>query len=119
MIDIIETVYRGASKGRGLVVSPKGRCATLPSVNDTDLDYSRLLHSLSLLDVSCYCWSVMLQYIFSLPQWFECSRLFSWNDTASLKAYPWMPSLLPNLGNRCSVGSQVIVRACSRYVNPT
>lgn len=23
MIDIIETVYRGASKGRGLVVSPK------------------------------------------------------------------------------------------------
>lgn len=26
MIDIIETVYRGASKGRGLVVSPKGTC---------------------------------------------------------------------------------------------
>lgn len=26
MIDIIETVYRGASKGRGLVVSPKGEC---------------------------------------------------------------------------------------------
>ncbi|KAJ7908860.1 Txnl4a protein [Mycena leptocephala] len=25
MIDIIETVYRGASKGRGLVVSPKGQ----------------------------------------------------------------------------------------------
>lgn len=24
MIDIIETVFRGASKGRGLVVSPKG-----------------------------------------------------------------------------------------------
>ena len=24
LIDIIETVYRGASKGRGLVVSPKG-----------------------------------------------------------------------------------------------
>jgi hypothetical protein len=24
MIDIIETVYRGASKGRGLVVAPKG-----------------------------------------------------------------------------------------------
>ena len=24
MIDIIETVYRGAAKGRGLVVSPKG-----------------------------------------------------------------------------------------------
>lgn len=25
MIDIVETVYRGASKGRGLVVSPKGK----------------------------------------------------------------------------------------------
>ena len=24
LVDIIETVYRGASKGRGLVVSPKG-----------------------------------------------------------------------------------------------
>lgn len=27
LIDIIETVYRGASKGRGLVVSPKGSSA--------------------------------------------------------------------------------------------
>lgn len=26
LIDLIETVYRGASKGRGLVVSPKGAC---------------------------------------------------------------------------------------------
>lgn len=25
LIDIIETIYRGAKKGRGLVVSPKGR----------------------------------------------------------------------------------------------
>lgn len=25
LIDIIETVYRGAAKGRGLVVSPKGK----------------------------------------------------------------------------------------------
>jgi U5 snRNP protein, DIM1 family len=25
-IDIVETVYRGARKGRGLVVSPKGAC---------------------------------------------------------------------------------------------
>lgn len=28
LIDIIETVYRGASKGRGLVVSPKGTLST-------------------------------------------------------------------------------------------
>lgn len=25
MIDIIETIYKGAKKGRGLVVSPKGK----------------------------------------------------------------------------------------------
>src|SRR3954464_10166639 len=29
MIDIIETVYRGAKKGRGLVVSPKGMLSFL------------------------------------------------------------------------------------------
>ena len=27
LIDIIETIYRGAKKGRGLVVSPKGSFA--------------------------------------------------------------------------------------------
>lgn len=26
LIDIIEAIYRGAKKGRGLVVSPKGKC---------------------------------------------------------------------------------------------
>jgi hypothetical protein len=30
MIDIIETVYRGASKGRGLVVAPKGTLLLQP-----------------------------------------------------------------------------------------
>lgn len=30
LIDIIETIYRGAKKGRGLVVSPKGACITSP-----------------------------------------------------------------------------------------
>jgi hypothetical protein len=29
MIDIIETIYRGAKKGRGLVVSPKGKLISL------------------------------------------------------------------------------------------
>ena len=29
LIDIIETIYRGAKKGRGLVVSPKGSCLFL------------------------------------------------------------------------------------------
>ena len=29
LIDIIETIYRGAKKGRGLVVSPKGTSTLL------------------------------------------------------------------------------------------
>lgn len=33
LIDIIETIYRGAKKGRGLVVSPKGTSA-LPIFDD-------------------------------------------------------------------------------------
>ena len=32
MIDITETVYRGASKGRGLVVSPRGLLCTFSIV---------------------------------------------------------------------------------------
>ena len=31
LIDIIETIYRGAKKGRGLVVSPKGGSFPFPS----------------------------------------------------------------------------------------
>lgn len=44
LIDIIETIYKGAKKGRGLVVSPKGE--EVPSktrkarVADGDADYS-------------------------------------------------------------------------------
>jgi len=30
LIDIIETIYKGAKKGRGLVVSPKGKDAHAP-----------------------------------------------------------------------------------------
>ena len=50
LIDIIETIYRGAKKGRGLVVSPKGTFAILNlrdlfSLQDSELttcctDYS-------------------------------------------------------------------------------
>ena len=41
LIDIIETVYRGASKGRGLVVSPKGvsLAFTLPSNGQPLMDH--------------------------------------------------------------------------------
>ena len=35
LIDIIETIYRGAKKGRGLVVSPKGEV-----VHDSSLNYA-------------------------------------------------------------------------------
>lgn len=51
LIDIIETIYRGAKKGRGLVVSPKGmlNCCL---IQDTELTCSRLLHQISILDGS-------------------------------------------------------------------
>lgn len=47
LIDIIETIYRGAKKGRGLVVSPKGelnicqaliRMADLSQITPRDTD---------------------------------------------------------------------------------
>ena len=44
VIDIIETVYRGASKGRGLVVSPRGELVSLPCAND------RLFHATQVLE---------------------------------------------------------------------
>jgi DIM1 family U5 snRNP protein len=42
LIDIIETIYRGAKKGRGLVVSPKGKlnCCVDRRVADIFADYS-------------------------------------------------------------------------------
>jgi hypothetical protein len=46
MIDVIETVYRGASKGRGLVVAPKGKF--VPAVHTADcrlLDTAQVLES--------------------------------------------------------------------------
>jgi hypothetical protein len=53
LIDIIETVYRGASKGRGLVVSPKGNLAPLPRSFRTLTDFQRLLDTLQVLR-KCY-----------------------------------------------------------------
>ena len=51
MIDIIETVYRGASKGRGLVVSPKGMPYATGSILLFRLDHSsRLLDALQILN---------------------------------------------------------------------
>jgi DIM1 family U5 snRNP protein len=43
LIDIIETIYRGAKKGRGLVVSPKGMfnfCLPHERRADDFIDYS-------------------------------------------------------------------------------
>lgn len=54
MIDIIETVYRGASKGRGLVVSPKGKinpppCTLYITDSSPSMTFCRLLDALPLL----------------------------------------------------------------------
>lgn len=36
LIDIVEVVYRGASKGRGLVISPKGKSSSAHSFCRSD-----------------------------------------------------------------------------------
>jgi hypothetical protein len=51
LIDIIETIYKGAKKGRGLVVSPKGTISpTLHAMMLQRLTARRLLHEIPLLE---------------------------------------------------------------------
>lgn len=52
LIDIIETVYRGASKGRGLVVSPKGKSTASLWKFMLLIPLDRLLHQIPLLEAS-------------------------------------------------------------------
>ena len=47
LIDIIETIYRGAKKGRGLVVSPKGMLSRSSTLDCADV--RRLLDQISIL----------------------------------------------------------------------
>ena len=55
LIDIIETVYRGASKGRGLVVSPKGTILLVcPAPFVKLIDFKRLLDALQVLRMPCH-----------------------------------------------------------------
>jgi Mitosis protein DIM1 len=49
LIDIIETIYRGAKKGRGLVVSPKGKFVQV-RIENNNADFIRLLYQIPLLD---------------------------------------------------------------------
>ena len=67
LIDIIETVYRGASKGRGLVVSPKGKLHYLSrnqrciygivayGIVANTFAFVRLLHAIQVLDDLACC----------------------------------------------------------------
>lgn len=48
LIDIIETIYRGAKKGRGLVVSPKGMLNCYLSLW-IELTFGRLLYQVQIL----------------------------------------------------------------------
>jgi hypothetical protein len=66
LIDIIETVYRGAAKGRGLVVSPKGACRALSPPRRV-LKGRRLFDALSLLSgaTSALVWVVLVAYLYA------------------------------------------------------
>jgi hypothetical protein len=67
LIDIIETVYRGAAKGRGLVVSPKGASRALRLPPGRVLKGRRLLDALSLLSgaTSALVWVVLVAYLYA------------------------------------------------------
>jgi hypothetical protein len=67
LIDIIETVYRGAAKGRGLVVSPKGASRALRLPSGRALKGRRLLDALSLLSsaTSALVWVVLVAYLYA------------------------------------------------------
>lgn len=43
LIDIIETIYKGAKKGRGLVVSPKGERMPLETENPRSLTLIQII----------------------------------------------------------------------------
>lgn len=70
MIDIIETVYRGASKGRGLVVSPKGN-SSLERLSKVaqPLPVSRLLNQVSILKSARrdHCIPLLYWRIWAIP----------------------------------------------------
>ena len=56
-IDIVEVVYRGARKGRGLVVSPKGnvglQCVLLCGLQLAAVHYVMTINSCQMLKLSC------------------------------------------------------------------
>ena len=56
LIDIIETVYRGASKGRGLVVSPKGAIllVCLAPLRRADAFQKTTRHATGTKDANCH-----------------------------------------------------------------
>ena len=49
LIDIIETIYKGAKKGRGLVVSPKGECTRHKMSMSFTNSWHRLLYQIPIL----------------------------------------------------------------------
>lgn len=75
MIDIIETVYRGASKGRGLVVAPKGK--------GHDLTFRSLLF----FPFSCLFFVVPPASFFFLPDSLETVLLFDPNEGIRLSFF--------------------------------
>jgi hypothetical protein len=69
LIDIIETVYRGASKGRGLVVSPKGaiRLVWPDSLRGADRFQQTTRHATGTKDAICntLLFSPVVSYLLS------------------------------------------------------
>ena len=89
LIDIIETIYKGARKGRGLVVSPKGRDLVHWQAGWQRADGVRLLNEISVLSgcssasSSACCTVAEFGLLWNEKRWHEicgtgllCSGLF-------------------------------------------
>jgi hypothetical protein len=65
-IDIVETVYRGARKGRGLVVSPKGKKTNLLENHAFQFAHRLLTHHVLLLFCRLFYKIPLLEATFTL-----------------------------------------------------
>lgn len=105
MIDIIETVYRGASKGRGLVVSPKGafpRCSRCrvpadPAPSQT----TRLATSTERAHVAIQCNHCSHYSLETLPRRRMPSAPEAWRGTARVTSRFYVASSRNSL--RCTL----------------
>ena len=86
LIDIIETVYRGASKGRGLVVSPKGLPYRICLQRVLLTRARRLFDPLPLLILNASCFDLFIGFCTdNTPRTAMTSLIITFRHTLSIQ----------------------------------